>query len=371
MAGTIEAEGDLAVDHLGFGAVRITVTVTGPNPRTATRRSQACAWRPSPAPTPATALRCSPPQQATDAGQVGGGRGDLPGVRPSFLDSTGTASATWPASAPGCRTCGARRRRHLAQPLLPSPQHDHGYDVADYCGVDPVYGTSRSSTGWSRRARGSASRCCSTSSRTTAPASTPGSARRWPRPRQPGAQPIPLRRRPRPRRDEPPNNWRSMFGGPAWSRVIEPDGRPGSGTCTCSRRSSPTGTGATRRSQPTSSRCCASGWTGASTASASTSPRPLQAPRAARLRRPRGRRAHPRLRQPARLEPARGARRVAPLARHLRGVHRLDGRERLLSARCPCLDRPRARAVRPPRRTAPGFFFDLLRAPGTTGAFRR
>ena len=25
----------------------------------------------------------------------------------------------------------------------------------------------------------------------------------------------------------PPNNWRSLFGGPAWTRVVEPDGRLG------------------------------------------------------------------------------------------------------------------------------------------------
>ena len=30
-----------------------------------------------------------------------------------------------------------------------------------------------------------------------------------------------------PHGDEPPNNWRAMFGGPAWSRVTEPDGTPG------------------------------------------------------------------------------------------------------------------------------------------------
>ena len=38
--------------------------------------------------------------------------------------------------------------------------------------------------------------------------------------------------------DEPPNDWRSVFGGPAWTRVTDGAGR-GSGTCTCSTPAQP------------------------------------------------------------------------------------------------------------------------------------
>ena len=67
----------------------------------------------------------------------------------------------------------------------------------------------------------------------------------------------------------PPNGWQSIFGGPAWTRVAA----TASGTSTCSRPSSPTSTGSTRRSGPSTRTSCASGSTAASPACASTRPR--------------------------------------------------------------------------------------------------
>ena len=53
--------------------------------------------------------------------------------------------------------------------------------------------------------------------------------------------------------DQPPNDWRAVFGGPAWERVDRARRPPASGTCTCSTPSSPTSTGTTPRSAPSSS----------------------------------------------------------------------------------------------------------------------
>ena len=109
----------------------------------------------------------------------------------------------------------------------------------------------------------------STSCPTTPPTSTRGSSaalRRGTRHRRARALPLP----PGKGADGelPPNDWESVFGGPAWTRLP----RTASGTCTCSPPSSPTSTGSTRRSTTSSARSCASGSTWASTASASTSP---------------------------------------------------------------------------------------------------
>ena len=93
------------------------------------------------------------------------------------------------------------------------------------------------------RARRTSSACGSSSTwcPTTPPTSTRGSRRRWPpAPGSPERDALPLPRRARARTAScRPNNWESVFGGPAWTRVTEPTARPASGTCTSSTRTQP------------------------------------------------------------------------------------------------------------------------------------
>ena len=92
---------------------------------------------------------------------------------------------------------------------------------------------------------------------------------------------------------QPPNDWRSNFGGAG----MDPGHRGrrharASGTCTCSPPSSPTSTGPTPRCARSSTRRCGSGSTWASTDSGSTSPTAWPRRRASRTSaRPRGRRS--------------------------------------------------------------------------------
>ena len=157
-------------------------------------------------------------------------------------------------------------------PWFPSPMADGGYDVADYRDIDPLFGTLADADALIAEAHGLGLRVLldivpnHTSDRhpwfVDALAAGPGSPERL----------RYLFREGRGRGgSEPPTDWESVFGGPAWTRVVEPDGQPGSGTSTCSRRSSPTWTGATRRSAPSSKRSCGSGTSVAPTDSASTS----------------------------------------------------------------------------------------------------
>ncbi len=113
-------------------------------------------------------------------------------------------------------------------PFYPSPQHDAGYDVADYCDVDPRFGTLADIDALLADAHGLGLRVLVD----IVPNHT-SSAHPWFRAALAGGPGAPERDRylfrpgQGPRGDEPPNDWQSVFGGPAWTRINEPDGSPG------------------------------------------------------------------------------------------------------------------------------------------------
>ena len=156
---------------------------------------------------------------------------------------------------------------------------------------------------------------------------------------------------------QPPNGWQSIFGGTAWTRRRR---RRADGTCTSSRRSSPTSTGRTPTSGRSTRTCCASGSTAASPASASTRPRCCQGPGASR--------GAPR-RRPGRApvhRPRRAARRLPPLARDRRRLRRAArARRRDLAP-----GRRAARALPAAGRAAHRVQLRLPRCPGSRGAIR-
>jgi alpha-glucosidase len=113
-------------------------------------------------------------------------------------------------------------------PWYPSPMDDGGYDVADFRDIEPLFGTLGEAEQLLTEAHELGIRViidivpnhCSDEHRwfRAALAAGPGSIERqrfWFRP---GRGPDGA---------EPPNNWKSRFGGPAWTRVTEADGSPG------------------------------------------------------------------------------------------------------------------------------------------------
>ena len=202
-------------------------------------------------------------------------------------------------------------------PFYPSPQADAGYDVADYRDVDPRFGTLADFDGLvaDAHARGPA-----------------GDRRHRPQPHLRRAPVVPGRagagpgsaERARylfrdgrgPDGDEPPNDWHSVFGGPAWTRVTEAGraARPVVPAPVRPRAARPR-LDQRRGARRSSSRSCASGSTAASTGSASTSPtawpRTRTSPTSPAASRPTGR---PSAGHPA-LGPRRGARRLPAVAR--------------------------------------------------------
>ncbi|MCC9178513.1 glycoside hydrolase family 13 protein [Arthrobacter sp. zg-Y750] len=113
-------------------------------------------------------------------------------------------------------------------PFYRSPQKDAGYDVADYCSVDPMFGTLEDFDALVAEAGRHGIRVivdlvpnhCSDQHPLfqAALASGPGSPER---------DMFVFRDGTGEHGENPPNNWQSHFGGPAWTRVTEADGMPG------------------------------------------------------------------------------------------------------------------------------------------------
>src|SRR5437867_13380728 len=134
----------------------------------------------------------------------GDGLGDVAGIRARlpYLEELGV-DAIW------------------ITPWYPSPMADGGYDVADYRDVEPVFGTLAEAEALIEEAHSRGLRVIldvvpnHTSDRHAwfreAVVAWPGSGERARYLFRPG------------RGEGPPNDWRSVFGGPAWTRV-EPDG---------------------------------------------------------------------------------------------------------------------------------------------------
>ncbi len=113
-------------------------------------------------------------------------------------------------------------------PWYASPMADAGYDVADYRRIDPAFGTLAEAEALIREAHDLGLRIIvdivpnHVSDQHAwfreALAAGPGSEARdlfWFRPGRGTAGEL------------PPNDWKSEFGGPAWTRADDPDGRPG------------------------------------------------------------------------------------------------------------------------------------------------
>ncbi len=145
------------------------------------------------------------------ADNSGDGIGDLPGVT-SHLDDLQElgVDAIW------------------LSPFQTSPQKDAGYDVADYCDVDPLFGTLADFDVMLAEAHARSIRIIvdlvpnhSSDQHVwfqQALTAAPGSAER--------ARYM-FRNGLGKNGELPPNNWESVFGGPAWTRVVEADGTAG------------------------------------------------------------------------------------------------------------------------------------------------
>ena len=145
----------------------------------------------------------------------GDGMGDLPGIT-ARLDSLAAlgVDAVWLSS------------------FMRSPQKDAGYDVSDYQDVDPLFGTLDDFDAMVARAHELGLRILVD----LVPNHT-SDQHRWFQAALTADEGSPERafyhfKAGRGQNGElPPNNWVSMFGGPAWTRVTNPDGTAGQWYC--------------------------------------------------------------------------------------------------------------------------------------------
>ena len=136
------------------------------------------------------------------------GVGDVPGMieRLDYLVALGV-SAVW------------------VSPWYPSPMADGGYDVSDYCDIDPSFGTLADADAFVAGAHARGIRVlidlvpnhCSVEHPRFAEALAAG-------PGSPERALFHFADGKGPDGSEPPSNWGSLFGGPAWERVVGPRG---------------------------------------------------------------------------------------------------------------------------------------------------
>lgn len=145
------------------------------------------------------------------ADSTGDGVGDLPGItmRLPALAELGV-DAVW------------------LSPFFRSPQKDAGYDVADYTDVDPLFGTLEDFDRMLETAHSLGLKVIID----MVPNHT-SDQHQWFQEALAAPEGSPERDRyifrdgKGPNGDLPPNNWESVFGGPMWERITNPDGTPG------------------------------------------------------------------------------------------------------------------------------------------------
>ncbi|MDK1474067.1 glycoside hydrolase family 13 protein [Streptomyces sp. 549] len=141
----------------------------------------------------------------------GDGMGDLPGIRARlpYLAELGV-DAVW------------------LSPFYASPQADAGYDVADYRAIDPMFGDLHDADALIRDAHDLGLRIIVD----LVPNHSSDQHEWFQRALREGpGSPLRDRYHFRPGKgpggEQPPNDWESIFGGPAWTRTKNPDGTPG------------------------------------------------------------------------------------------------------------------------------------------------